>query len=191
MSAPATHEPARRAAPLPPEERRDAVIRATLPLLIERGAGVTTRELAAAAGVSEGTLFKVFDDKDELIRAAVRVAMDPEPFERAVASIDADLPFQDRLVAATTLIQRRIVDIWQLISKLDAERHHEPKHQPLPDSTALTALLASGGPVVSEPPADAARLLRALTLALTHPLFTPRPRSAEAIVDVFLNGVAA
>jgi AcrR family transcriptional regulator len=180
-----------RAAPLPPAERRASVIRAVLPLLVERGAAVTTRELAASAEVSEGTLFKVFDDKDELIRAAVAVATDPEPFERAVSAIDPALPFEQRLVAATGLIQRRIVDIWQLISKLDARRHQEPTHQPLPDSAALTALLASGGDRVTQPPAEAARLLRGLTLALTHPLFTPRPRSADDIVDVFLNGVGA
>jgi len=184
-------EPPRRAAPLPPSERRHSIITAVLPLLVERGANVTSRELAAAACVSEGTLFKVFDDKDELIRAAVAVAMDPEPFEAAVAEIDPERPFTARLVAATTLIQRRIVDVWQLISKLDASRHHEPKHQPLPDSAALTALMAADDAGVSEPPADAARLLRALTLAMTHPLFTPNPRSADDIVDVFLHGVGA
>lgn len=185
----ATNTPARRAAPMPPSERRRSVIDAVLPLLVERGAGVTSRELAAAAGVSEGTLFKVFDDKDELIRAAVAVAMDPGPFERSVAAIDSELLLEEQLVAATELIQRRIVDLWQLISKLDAHRHHEPKHQPLPDSAALTALLASGAASISEPPPDAARLLRALTLALTHPLFTPEPSSAAEIVDVFLHGV--
>lgn len=184
-------EPSRRAAPLPPSERRRSIITAALPLLVERGASVTSRELAAAAGVSEGTLFKVFGDKDELIRAAVAVAIDPEPFEAAVSAIDREQPFAGRLVDATTLIQRRIVDIWQLISKLDAHRHHEPKHQPLPDSAALTALMASGGDAVDEPPADAARLLRALTLAMTHPLFTPTPRSADDIVHVFLHGVGA
>lgn len=190
MSSPVTtNTPSRRAAPLPPSERRRSVIEAVLPLLVERGASVTSRELAAAAGVSEGTLFKVFDDKDELIRAAVAVAMDPDAFERSVAAIDPASPFPEQLIAATNLIQRRVVDLWQLMSKLDAHRHHEPKHQPLPDSAALTALLASGGADVSEPPADAARLLRALTLALTHPLFTPHPRSADDIVDVFLHGV--
>ena len=68
---------ARRASPLPPEERREAIIGAILPLLLERGSSVTTRELATAAGVAEGTIFKVFDDKDDLLRSAVERALDP------------------------------------------------------------------------------------------------------------------
>jgi AcrR family transcriptional regulator len=181
--------PIRRAPPLPPEERRVAIIDAVLPLLIDRGVGVTSREIAAAAGVSEGTLFNVFGDKDELIDAAVEAAIDPAPFESAVASIDPSLDLRDQLVEATTLIQRRVVDIWKLVSQLDASRHHTSKHRPLPDSPALIALIGAVGERLVEPPDEAARLLRALTLSLTHPMMTERPRPAAAIVDIFLNGV--
>ncbi|MBN9326134.1 MAG: TetR family transcriptional regulator, partial [Cellulomonas sp.] len=45
---------------MPPDERRRAILRAVLPVVRERGADVTTRELAEAAGVAEGTLFRVF-----------------------------------------------------------------------------------------------------------------------------------
>lgn len=160
-----------------------------MPLLVERGGGVTTRELAQAAGVSEGTLFKVFGDKDALIRAVVEAAIDQEPFERAVAEIDSSQPFRSQLIDATTLIQRRVVGIWKLVSRLDHDRHLGPKHRPLPDSAALAALIAAADGAVTESPADAARLLRAITLSLTHPMMTSEPRSAEAIVDIFLDGV--
>ena len=56
-----------RAAALPPEERRAAIIDAARPLLIEHGENVTTRQLADAAGIAEGTIFRVFADKDELL----------------------------------------------------------------------------------------------------------------------------
>jgi len=160
-------------------------------LLIERGPNVTSRDLAAAAGVSEGTLFKVFDDKDALVRAVVESAIDQSPFEQAVAAIDPSLDFRDRLVEATTLIQRRVVWIWKLVSQLDAKHHLDPQHQPLPDSSALTELFAADGDRVTESPVDAARLLRALTLALTHPLMATEPRPAGSIVDIFLDGVGA
>jgi AcrR family transcriptional regulator len=191
VAAMSTPAPARRAAPLPPEERRTSIVEAVLPLLVDRGGGVTSRELALAAGVSEGTLFKVFDDKDALIRAVVEAAIDQEPFERAVAEIDRSQPFRAQLVEATTLIQRRVVGIWKLVSRLDHDRHLGPKHRPLPDSQALAALFAGADDAVSESPVEAARLLRALTLSLTHPMMTSEPRSAEAIVDVFLDGVGA
>ncbi len=184
---PAAPTPVRRAAPLPPIERRAAIIHAVLPLLVERGVTVTTRELAAEAGVSEGTLFNVFADKDELLAAAVDAAIDPEPFERAVAAIDPLAPFDDRLVAATALIQRRIVDIWRLLSQLDGHRH--PDHRPLPDSPALIAMFEPERARLRRPPAEAARLLRAMTLSLTHPLMTREPSSVDEIVDLFLHGL--
>ena len=40
-------------------------------------------------------------------------------------------------------------------------------------------------------PADAARLLRALTLSATHPMLAAEPRCAADIVDLFLNGASS
>ena len=44
------------------------IVAATLPLLLEHGELVTTRQIAEAAGIAEGTIFRVFADKDELHR---------------------------------------------------------------------------------------------------------------------------
>ncbi len=178
-----------RAAPLPPEQRRAAIIDAVLPLLVERGAGLTTRQIADAAGVSEGTIFNVFDDKDELLDAAIGVALDQAPFEEAIGHIDPSAPFERRLVMATELIRRRIVDIWKLLSQVG--HHDHDRHRHLPTSPALVALLAAEPDRLRVDAVDAARLLRALTLSLTHPLLTAEPRTADDIVDVFLHGVAA
>lgn len=179
----------KRAAPLPAEQRRAAIIHAVLPLLVEHGGAVTTRQIANAAGVSEGTIFNVFTDKDELLAAALDVAIDLAPFERAIDDIDRTAPFEQRLVLATELIQRRIVDIWKLVSQLGS--HHRPgDHQPLPDSASLADLLAAEPGRLRMEPADAARLLRALSLSLTHPVLTAEPRSAIDIVDLFLHGAA-
>ena len=60
-----------RARPMPVDERRAAIARATLPLIAAHGHEVTTRQIADAAGVAEGTLFRVFDDKEAMIDAAV------------------------------------------------------------------------------------------------------------------------
>ncbi len=150
---------------------------------------VTTRRLALAAGVSEGTLFNVFGDKDELIAAVVDATIDPEPYERALSEIDAVGTFDERLRAATELTSRRVVDIWKLVSRVEA--HHHPAHRPLPDSPSLIELMTTGQDRIRIEPTDAARHLRALTLALTHPMLTPEPRSADEIVDIFFHGVGA
>jgi AcrR family transcriptional regulator len=177
----------RRAAPLPPEERRRAIIEAALPLLAERGTAVTTRDLAGAAAVSEGTLFNVFADKDQLIDAVIAAATDQAPIEQAIASIDRSLPFEAQLVAATELLQHRTSEIWRLLSKL-VDHHRHASRRRLPEIGALADLMAAHASHLDAPPAEAARILRSLALALTHPMFCTEPATAETIVDRFLHG---
>ena len=173
---------------MPSEERRAAIVAAVLPLLIDRGAGVTSRELAAAAGVSEGTIFKVFADKEELLDAALDVMLDQGPFEAAVASIDRSLDPVARFVRAVEIIQQRIVEIVRLISHLGDAHHRAPKRRPLPDSPALVQLCSEASSELRISPVDAARLLRALTMALSHPMMVSETKPATEVVELFLRG---
>lgn len=179
-----------RAGALPAEERRTMIIAATLDLLIEHGEMVTTRQIADAAGIAEGTIFRVFPDKDALVIAAIDVALDPAPLELALRGIDVTLPYEERLAAAVRLIQQRVVDVWRLVSGIGA-RFHDHLQRPMGDSDALVALVADrahsfrvGAPV-------AARLLRALTLSTTHPMLAGQPMEAPEIVQLFLHGVCS
>src|SRR3954470_17920934 len=97
----------RRAAALPPEERREALIAATLPLVLEHGTDVSTRLIAEAAGVAEGTIFRVFPSKNDLIEAVVASAFDPSSLVEAIAAIEPDLPLADRPAAAVLLTPAR------------------------------------------------------------------------------------
>src|SRR3954453_1286560 len=96
-----------RAAALPPEERREALIAATLPLVLEHGMDVSTRLIAEAAGVAEGTIFRVFPSKNDLVEAAVASAFDPSALVEEVGRIDRSSPLADRLVAAVGLMPER------------------------------------------------------------------------------------
>jgi AcrR family transcriptional regulator len=82
-------ETRKRVAPLPPEDRRAAIIEATRPLLEECGMSISTRQIAQAAGVAEGTLFRVFPDKASLIRSTVLSAAAPD---EAIAALEAIPP---------------------------------------------------------------------------------------------------
>src|SRR5690349_9398796 len=121
---------------MPPEERRSMIVQATLPLLLEHGEMVTTRQIADAAGIAEGTIFRAFDDKDDLIATVIDAALDPTPLEHALAAIDRSLPFRDAVEAAIELAQRRTVEVWRLASSV-GPRFHDRVRRPMVDSSAL------------------------------------------------------
>ncbi|MHA7132745.1 TetR/AcrR family transcriptional regulator [Oerskovia turbata] len=87
------------------DDRRAAIAAATVPLLARHGAAVTTRQIAEAANVAEGTLFRAFEDKDELIHAALVAALDPAPLVQAIDALPARESLEGALVALADLIQ--------------------------------------------------------------------------------------
>jgi AcrR family transcriptional regulator len=165
------------------------IVEATLPLLLEHGEMVTTREIADAAGIAEGTIFRVFPDKDALIEAVLEAAFDVGPLERALAGIDPSLPFEDRLATAIVILQQRVVDIWRLVSSVGT-KFHDKTRRPIADSDALVTMFETHCHRLTVEPAIAARLLRALTMAATHPMLVGEPMAPSEIAQVFLFGIA-
>jgi AcrR family transcriptional regulator len=98
-----------RATALAPEDRRRAIVAALVPLIAERGGEVSTREIAQAAGIAEGTIFRAFTDKRELMLAVAEEAMNPADGERtfreAIEGID-DL--RAKVVVVAQRIQARM-----------------------------------------------------------------------------------
>ncbi len=189
MPPPSTAPPRKRAAALPADERRSAIVAAVIPLLVEHGETVTTREIAEAAGIAEGTIFRVFPDKDAVVQAAVESALDPAPLDAAIADLDPDGSLATVLGHAVAVLQDRVVAAWRLLSAL-GPRHHRQERRPATESPALVALLTPHRDELRLTPDEAARRLRSITIALTHPLLTAEPMEAPAIVDLFLHGAA-
>lgn len=184
----------RRATALPAGQRREVLVEATLPLLLEHGTSVTTRQIAEAAGVAEGTIFRVFDDKDSLVAAVVDAAFDPTPFERGLAGIDLSLPLRERAEKAVTLLQERIMSIGRLMIAVGLTRPpgNDPSGRPSSPPTsidALAAVLAPDADRLRRCPHDAAVLLRSFTLASTLKMLNAEPLSAAEVVDVLLCGI--
>lgn len=193
---------ARRAPPLPPEARRASIIAATVPLLRRYGKTVTTAQIAMASGIAEGTLFRVFVDKESLIQAAIASAFDPRPAERELDKIDLELGPRDRLIAAVEIMQRRVGEIWQLISILGLPPPAPDPDTGVPPGAKRIGPSLDGGQrrfiAMLEPfrddlrcdPEHGARLLRIMTFAGTHPRITDgMPLTAAEIVAVVLDGV--
>jgi AcrR family transcriptional regulator len=178
----------RRAAALPPEERRRLIVAATLPLILEHGEMLTTREIADAAGIAEGTIFRAFPDKDALIAAVVEAAVDPAPFDEAVRAIDADLALEAAVEAAVKLIQKRVVDMWRITSSV-GPRFAEAARRSLTVNKPLADLFTGHKASVRVSPAEAASMLVCITLAVTHPNLVAEPMAPAKVVQLFLHGV--
>ena len=72
------------------DERRKAIVTAAVPLFARKGfAGTTTKELAEAAGISEGLLFRHFPSKKHLYGEILRLGCEGDPALERLATLEA------------------------------------------------------------------------------------------------------
>ncbi|MEU4219081.1 TetR/AcrR family transcriptional regulator [Actinoplanes sp. NPDC026623] len=199
MTSPDQAERRRRVPAMAPEDRRAALIAATVPLLHEHGLDVTTRQIAKAAGVAEGTVFGVFPDKNSLIVAALMHALDPRPTLDAMAAIDPRDGLRERMTAAATLVNERFAGNAHLMSAarslmLAAESHPGAAEQMTRSRQslldALTGVIEPDAGLLRRSPGAVARLLLLFCGANTFgPFGDPRRFDGGEIVSLLLDGL--
>lgn len=180
-----------RARPLPPEDRREAILWAVLPLIKEHGRDVSTKQLAEAAGVAEGTLFRAFGDKESLLEAAVAKLLDPLPLIAGLRSIDPDLPLERKLNDILFHLRARFTGVFRIMAALGMRGR--PPVSPGTSSwiAVVTELLAPHADELAVPPETVAYWLRMQAFASTLPTFnTPYEFTTDELARLVTSGVA-
>lgn len=180
-----------RARPLAPEERRTAILDAVIPLLKERGRSVTTRQLAEAAGVAEGTLFRAFGDKESIFAAAIARYVDPEPFRDKLRAIDPDEPTEDKVRQVVTLFVERFQGVIGFMGAMAMEPGPPPGLETFRRSTwfqVVGRIFRPGELGVSNE--TLAYFIRLIAFGNAIPTFTEvHPFTTDELVDLVLRGV--
>jgi AcrR family transcriptional regulator len=187
-----------RATPMTPDERRQSLIDHTLPLLYQHGRGVPTRLIAETAGVAEGTIFRVFDSKDQLVDAAILKAFEPGQLSARLAEIDPCWPLEQRLVTLVSILQQRLRATFGLMEAcgmvapppLVEQRLAQARGEGERLRERLVEIVGEDAPLLTVEPRQLLHLIRLLTFSGSHEkisdgqLLTP-----DQIVDVVLHGV--
>lgn len=197
-----------RAAPLVPEERRQAIVDAVVPLLIQHGHTVTTRQIAEAAGIAEGTIFRVFPDKRALLLAAAQETANPATGRQEMAETLAVIPaLRDKVTATVEFLVARMERVMVVMMALrglcmtegpGTKTGDEPPGPPPFIVESNRALLEMLTELLFLPhrdelrmaPGEAAVVLRSLVFGAWHPGMDPDHRvTPDEIADALLHGV--
>ncbi|MFZ1284236.1 MAG: TetR/AcrR family transcriptional regulator [Propionicimonas sp.] len=193
-----------RATPMAPDERRQAIIDATLPLLLAQGPEISTREIAHAACVAEGTIFRAFETKQELIHATMEAALRPDSALASLAGLPPEQRLEQRVAAILDVLRDEIRRTRSVFAHFTRPiiPHVPPagaRSCPPINPHESKARIAEGAAVALEPYAAqlavptliAAQLLSALAFATSLGLADDHPiNQSSALADVVLHGIA-
>lgn len=201
-------EKRRRAPAMSQEERRAAIVRSTIPLLLEHGGAVSTSQIAAAAGIAEGTVFRAFKDKQDLLLACMHAGMNSEEEVATIGRIGRNGPLQERLTEGVRAISGYLDRVWAVGQAVRAggishqaiqERMHgegePPKPGPPPEffrvSQAMSGLFDEATDNLRVAPERAVQMLLGLVLTsrMQSTGFDQSIGEPAEIVELFLHGV--
>ncbi len=190
-----------------PDDRRRAIIDVVVPLLLQHGDGVTTRQIAEAAGIAEGTIFRVFPDKAALLTATAEETMNPAAGQAELAAaLEGVTDLRERVLVTTERMHARSERVMAVMMALrgvwlaqDAGPGR-PRPKPGPPQFVidshralldrLTEVFEPNAAELTVEPRKAALLLRTLVLGVRHPGADEEHQlTPDEIADALLDGI--
>ncbi|GAA4180797.1 TetR/AcrR family transcriptional regulator [Gryllotalpicola koreensis] len=181
----------RRAPAMSPEDRRAQIVDATIPLVLANGAAVTSKQIAEAAGVAEGTVFRAFGDKDAVIDAAVRKYLEPGPLRARLGAIDATLPLEFKVRQVISMLQQRFQGVFAMMAAVGLrERPPVQRNTGEGYTQVIAELFAPDADRLGIPADRIAPFLRALSFVTSiGPFQASDPIEIDELVDLALHGI--
>lgn len=192
-ATPGDAAPTRERAPrMSPEARRAAIVAAALPLVVRHGSGVLTADIAAAAGIAEGTIFRVFPDKEALLGACLAAVADTTEVHAQLGEID-DESLETAVARSIDVVLAHLATAMPVVMRVTTTgptpRAARGLRAQLTDQTRteLAEVLAAYADQLELPVDEAAGILHVLVLGAA---VQPDPPSSAALARVFVSGIA-
>jgi AcrR family transcriptional regulator len=180
-----------RARPLAAGARRDMILAVVIPLIIKKGRDVTSKEIAEACGIAEGTIFRAFGDKETLLNAAIERFLDPGRVESNLRAISPELPLEVKIRSVFGLMVDRFSGVIHLYAALG--RHGPPPRREESSREFVRIvqdLLAPNADQLRVPPETVAQYARIVAFSSALPVFSETiPFSADELVELLIHGI--
>ena len=186
---------ARRAPRMSPDDRRAAIVSAALPLVMAQGSAVLTADIASAAGIAEGTIFRVFPDKEALLGACLQAVADTTTVHGEMAAIEEE-SLEDAVAGAIRILLTHLATAMPVVMRVTTTgptpRSARGLRTQLTDETRqeLSDVLARYADQLGVPVEEAAHVLHVLVLgaAVQPDSLAADPR---LLARTFVSGVGA
>jgi AcrR family transcriptional regulator len=173
------------------DERRSMIVDAVIPLLIESGRGVSTRQIADAAGIAEGTIFRVFADKEEIFAAAVDKFLDPGALHERLRAIDRDLPLEAKINDILFQMRSRMTGVFGIMNAVGMQGPPQRRRGPENFIDVIEEVLRPDLDVLSVPPERIGALIRLIAFASAIPQFNQgHEMSTTELAQYITYGIA-
>ena len=174
-----------------------------MPLLLDEGPELSTRTIARAAGVAEGTIFRAFETKHDLLHATICAALQPDAALAALADLPSGQPLEERVEQILIILRgevQRTRALFVHLTGADRPPHPPPGHHRFPGGPheaksrlvdAASVALEPYAAALAVPPTSAAYILASLAFAAGFLTTTDsRFEQPRELANAVLHGIA-